>query len=213
MTTFIQPPFWAQGAGLRGRGAPHCGVQFVLDGTPTEPVTLEETKLFLRVTVPDEDDFIGRCITAARVFCENRIGRAIASHVCDVFYDQINPYAWITLPFSGVREVTSVQTTDVNGVQTLVDPSLYLVDLASDPARIGLPTGQCWPMSLRAFQAVAVRLVLGYVQAPEDLVQAIRLLVGHYYEDRGALLTGQQTAVLPLGVDDHLAPYEQVRVI
>lgn len=208
--TPLSSAWWGDGS----TEPPHYGVSVVPDGALVEPITLEDAKLFLRVTVADEDAFISQCITAARIFCENRIGRAIALHTVDVFYDRLDPTGWITLPFGNVAAVTSIKTTDVAGLQSTINPSLYLVDVASEPARIGLPTGQTWPTGLRSFQAVAIRLSLGYTQAPEDLLQALRLLIGHYYEDRAAALPASRIGtVLPLGVDDHLAPYEQVRLI
>jgi uncharacterized phiE125 gp8 family phage protein len=218
MTTFIQPPFWAQGYGrlLTGRSAPiHVGVQF-LDVAPiVDPITLADAKSFLRVTIPDEDADITRFITAARSFCEQRTHRPIVAHTCDVFYDRtLNPFGWITLPFAPVQAVTSVTTTDITGLATVVDPATYLVDLASEPARIGLPTAVFWPFPLRAFQAIAVRLVLGYDQPPEDLLQAMRLMLGHFYENRVAATDAVRGTAqsLPLGVDELLAPYELVMV-
>lgn len=191
----------------------HVGVQFIETDPPTpivEPITLADAKLFLRVTVPDEDALIERLITAARTFCEQRTQRPIVPRVGDVFYDAISPGQWITLPFSPVSEVTRVTMTDATGTASVIDPSAYLVDLASDPPRIGLPSGTYWPFPLRAFQAIAIRLVIGYIVVPEDLLQAMRLLLGHYYESRTATQSGHIIATLPLGVDELLAPYEFV---
>lgn len=211
MSPFIEPPFWAHRA---RRGSAHQSVQFIDDGPPVEPMTLAEAKLHLRVHTDqaDEDPLIERYITSARTYCENRLQRILAQRTCDVFLDSLLPYHVITLPVGPVVEVTSIKTTDTEGVQTTVDPALYLVDLASVPARIGLPSGQAWPMNLRAFQSVVIRLVVGYVQPAEDIVQAMRLLIGHYNEKRMAVQPTTEEA-LKLGVEDHLAPYEEVQVI
>lgn len=188
---------------------PHVGVQ-VVPGAIVEPITLDDAKRFLRVTVSDEDADISRLISAARLFCEHRIGHAIASQTCDIYYDQVDPAAWIPLPVAPVASVTSVKITDTANVQTTINPALYLVDLASDPARVGLPFGGTWPPS-RAFQGLVIRLVVGYPVPPEDLVQAMRILLGHYYENRLAVENHAWTT-LPLGVAELLAPYELIHI-
>lgn len=211
MITFIQPPFWAHPV---RRGAPHQTVLFIDDDPPVEPITLAEAKLYLRIHADqtDEDALIERLITAARTYCETRLSRPIAQHRCDVFRDRLGTYDLITLPIGPVREVTSITVTDFAGVSTVIDPSLYLVDLASTPARIGLPTGQVWPQNLRRFQPIAIRLLVGDVQPPDDLVQAMRLLIGLYYEERIPIQPAREE-LSKFGVDDHLAPYELVQVI
>ena len=45
------------------------------------------------------------------------------------------------------------------------------------------------------------------VDVPEPLRQAIRLLVAHWYENRGLVALGQQVAVLPQTVAALIAPY------
>jgi uncharacterized phiE125 gp8 family phage protein len=214
MTTFIQPPFWAYDRRWQlGRTVPtHVGVTFDPSAVITEPLTVDAAKLYLRVSQPDEDAVIADLITAARVFCEKRTGRPIARQDCDVIYDRIAMGQWITLPYAPVSAVVQIEATDIVGVATVLDPSAYLVDLASEPARVGLPTAGFWPMSLRAFQAIAIRLTVGYVVPPADLVQAMRLLLGNFYENREAVQSGHIIATLPLGVEDILAPYELVSV-
>lgn len=219
MTTFIQPPFWAQGRArwLQRDGAAHVAMQFVLEEPPVpvvEPITLEDAKLYLRVTVPDEDAVIARLITAARVFCERRTSRPFVRQVADVFYDSLGMTQWITLPVAPVQAVTSVTITDLSGVATVVDPATYRVDLASEPPRIGLPTMGFWPWPQQGFQGVAIRVVLGYPVLPDDLAQAVYLLVGHYYENRDAIqaTTRIRDIPLPFGVEELLASYELVMV-
>ena len=42
---------------------------------------------------------------------------------------------------------------------------------------------------------------------PADLRQAIRLLVAHWYENRGMIAAGQTVGLLPASVNATLAPY------
>jgi uncharacterized phiE125 gp8 family phage protein len=210
--SFIEPPFWSRN--LSRVGLIHAATRFVAPLTPpTEPITLAMAKDFLRVASAqtDEDDLIGRYIKAARAFVENRIYRSLVPMSVDVVYDALaSTYGWLTLPYPPLVSVTSITTIGVDGAATVIDPSLYLVDTSSEPGRIGLPNGQPWPMNLRAFQPVTVRIVVGYTVVPEDLVQAMRLLVAHYFENRVASsLVG---AIMPMGIDEHLAPYQIVDV-
>ena len=45
---------------------------------------------------------------------------------------------------------------------------------------------------------------------PEPLRQAIRLLVAHWYENRGLVATGTTIAVLPATVAALIAPYRML---
>ena len=45
---------------------------------------------------------------------------------------------------------------------------------------------------------------------PEPLRQAIRLLVAHWYENRGLVAAGSQTAMLPSTVAALVAPYRML---
>jgi len=128
-----------------------------------------------------------------------------------VLFDRVYPSPWLTLPIGSVLAVTSITSTNDAGVATVLAPSAYVVDLASTPARLGLAAGGTWPSDVRALQGVAIRVEVGLVPVPEDLVHALRLLVGHYYENRMASVGDERVdAALPFGVDELLAPYEMV---
>jgi uncharacterized phiE125 gp8 family phage protein len=207
---FIDAPFWSRSVRVQ---APHVSVRFVAAVTPpTEPITVADAVDFLRVSAADENTLIGRYCLAARLFVQNRIQRSLIPQIVDVGLDRAPSGAWLDLPFPPLVSVTSIAAIDGSGSSSLLDLTTYLVDTASEPGRIGLPAGQSWPMNLRDFQSLTLRIVVGYTTVPEDLVQAMRLLIGHYYENRGAIETGHIVAVQPFGVDELLAPYELVSV-
>jgi len=63
----------------------------------------------------------------------------------------------------------------------------------------------------RALAGIEVDVAVGYGDAPGDvpqpLRQAIKLLVAHWYENRGLIALGQPVAVLPASAAALLAPY------
>jgi uncharacterized phiE125 gp8 family phage protein len=49
-------------------------------------------------------------------------------------------------------------------------------------------------------------------EAPEDVKQAVLLLVGHWFENREAVVVGQTGSAIDMAVDALLAPHTQVAV-
>src|ERR1700709_132916 len=70
----------------------------------------------------------------------------------------------------------------------------------------------CWalPVPGRATAGIELDLQLGYganaADVPDPLRHAVRMLVAHWYENRGLVAAGT-VAVLPAGVDALIAPY------
>jgi hypothetical protein len=46
--------------------------------------------------------------------------------------------------------------------------------------------------------------------APDDIKHAVRLLVGHWYENREAVVVGAQCHIVPMAADALIAPYRKV---
>lgn len=133
-----------------------------------EPLSLDEAKAqcALDVGFTDDDSLIAALITAARQHVEKLIRRSIFPRGMQLFldhfpypvYDQtINPndrhclygYFWhavqIRLPRPRTLSVQSITYIDLSGVTQTLDPSLYFVDLNSEPARIVPQPGRYWP--------------------------------------------------------------------
>jgi len=95
----------------------------------------------------------------------------------------------------------------MNGVQQTWDPSNYVVDASSEPARIGLAFGKFFPPIRVLPQSVATEFIAGYGDTPDkvpaDIRHAIKMLIAHWYENREAVIaelriTPQQ---MPLAVE------------
>ena len=172
-----------------------------------EPLTLAEAKQHLRVEVADDDALITSLVIAARQYIEGRTGRILCSRA------HINELAGfprdgkdIVLPVSPVTAVASVSYFDSNGAtQTLTVGTGYRLALHLSPARIRLPvSSSAWLETIAVEDAVTITFTAGYANigaVPETAKHAVRLLIGHWYENREAVVTGTIASSLLLTVD------------
>jgi uncharacterized phiE125 gp8 family phage protein len=157
-------------------------------GPTAEPLTPADAKAHYRQDFADDDALVPTWITAARRKVEQDTGRALMTQTWDLFLDGF-PRTWrpIELPWPPLQSVTGVYATDATGVEQTVDPAIYVVDTASEPARLGLVNGAIWPTDLRRFQPGRVRLVAGYASAAaiaEELRRAMALVIGWLAQNR-----------------------------
>jgi len=170
-----------------------------------EPVTLTEAKTHLRVDVTDDDVLITSLITSARQYVEQIARRALVTQTWRLSMQEFPASGVIILPKPPLQSVTSITYTDINGTTSTVDSSIYTVDTDSEPGRVVLKYGESWPSaSLANTNPVQVTFVAGYGgqgAVPEYWKQAILLLVGHWYENREAIVvTGAIPKEMPMAV-------------
>lgn len=179
----------------------------------TLPVTLAEAKAHLRVDFDDDDTAITAMIRAAIAHAEQFTGRALIEQTWDLLLDAF-PTGSIDLPRAPLIEVTGVYYLDSAGVEQTLSSSSYVVDSASEPARVGLVYGGTWPAALDQAAAVRVRFVAGYIDdaspvsanVPYDIKAAILLIVGSLYANREDVVSGQ-TYTLSWGAEALLRPH------
>lgn len=173
----------------------------------TEPVTLTEAKLHLKVEHDADDDLIEVWITAAREWAETFTGRSFITTTWDLTCDRFPcPGGEIEIPRSPTQSVTSVTYVDVNGDSQVWDAAFYAVDTATEPARLVHDSEQAWPALRSELNAVTVRFVAGYGDAddvPKAIKAAILMLVGHWYEHRESVSV-QEHFTVPMAVESLL---------
>jgi len=180
--------------GLKQTGAP-----------AVEPISLAEGKLHLRIDTTAEDVLISSLIKAARQYCEGYQRRAYITQTWELWLDRFPDIDIIDVPLPPLQSVSSIKYYDTaNGVHTFFD-SEYFVDCKSQPGRVSLSYGKCWPTdTLRPANGVCITFVAGYGAAaaavPVTATYAILLLVAHYYENREAA-GSSQIYPAPLSVD------------
>jgi uncharacterized phiE125 gp8 family phage protein len=166
-----------------------------------EPIATADAKAHIRVDISDDDTYIGTLIKAARVAAEMITNRTLITTSLRLTYDRFP--CRIKLLYGPIQSVTHIKYYDTAGVQQTLSASNYQVDTESDPGRIVVAqTAAAWP-SLQSgkINAVEVEYVAGYGTAganvPQDIIHAMMLMIGHWYENREQVIIGTTTSELP----------------
>jgi uncharacterized phiE125 gp8 family phage protein len=198
----------------------------VVQQPTTYPVDLATAKNFLRVTTSNDDVLIQTLVQAATAVVEAFTGRSIATktyrqsldsfpYYTDSMVSQMAyPPSYYSLPrysttlwnysqmiklfappLLSIEEIAYLDSQ--TGERQVLDPSKYIVDSDSEPARLFPgPAGAIWPSVLYVPNAVQITFVAGYDTdpstsgVPSAIVLAILMLVANYYENREAAQPG-----------------------
>lgn len=183
-----------------------------------EPLDIEDVKSHLRVDVNDEDDLIAGLISAATQHVESYTHRALISQTWDDTRDEFP--CWMDdgwwLPKPPVSSVVSIAYLDNVGVTQTWASDQYVIDLPTGPwarrARITPAYNVSYPFTRSLLNAVTVRFVCGYgvsgTSVPAPILQAMKLLIGHWYAQRESVNIGNIVSVIPQAVDSLLWPFK-----
>lgn len=158
-----------------------------------EPVTLAQASDHLKLDQHAADTELGPLITAARAWCEKYQDRAYVTQTLTVKLDRFPCGEPIELPRAPLRSVTSIQYVDGDGDTQTLSADQYQVDAHSEPGRIVPAYGLSWPATRCQLNAVTIVYAAGYGDAddvPATTKHAIKLLLGHLFENREAVVTG-----------------------
>jgi len=165
----------------------------------TEPVTLDEAKLFARVDEDVDDALVDALIASARQCVEEETGIALMPQTRDAFLNVAPESKEFELSWRPIQSVTYIKALNEDGTDTEIDSTDILLDGAN--ARIGIKTGaDIFPLAIgdQRFNGFVIRYVSGYADAatvPEWAKTAIKMLVAHWYEHREASAAEIQTKI------------------
>jgi uncharacterized phiE125 gp8 family phage protein len=191
-------------------------IRFTLNRTSdaaAEPLTTALAKSHLRVSSSDEDTLIDAYVKAARQKVETDTGRALINQTWTLSMDATpSGCAPIRLPIGPVSSVTSIKSYATDDTETTLSTDVYRLDVAGPHARVVLKDGQSWPTGLRPQNALLVTFVAGYGASASnvtdvELIQAVRLLVGHWYATREPIAIGMSAAPIDLTYQALIAPF------
>ena len=192
----------------------------------TEPVSLDLVKMHLRVIDVAEDALILSYVQAAREWVEHRTGHILVPRTVTQVFDHFPTWrtyngltnqiyrltgSFLELNFQPVVSVAGIAYTDMAGIaRTLTD---YTMTLGRAPFRLYQSQMSGWPITLPN-SGVVVTYAAGYVpgEEPKALIQAMILLVGHWFENRESVtidMRGIPTEI-PLGVESLCDNFRQV---
>lgn len=177
----------------------------LVTGPAEEPLTVSEAKEQIRLEVPEDDNVVLRCLSAARQTVEKRLGRMLVTQTWDLFLDEFPCDGVIRVEHvSPVQSVSFVKYLSAAGVYTTLDTTAYTLSTNRYPATLTPAYGTSWPSPIRDVDAVQVRLVLGYGagrSVPEDMRHAVAMVFAHFYAHRESVVTGTISSEIADGAD------------
>lgn len=184
---------------------------------PTEePVSLPELKAHSYVTIADDDSLLSAMITAARVYLSQLTSRAFVNATYTWVLTDWPSSGTFVVPVNPLQSVTSIKYYDSNGTQQTVTSTNYRVNTQVEPGRIEPISGYSWPGTDDREYPVEVKFVAGYgsvaESTPMPIRQAIKMLAGHWYQNREGVLTGTISKELEFAVTHLIAPYRMASV-
>ena len=169
-------------------------------------ITVADLKAHLRVTHTQEDTLISALRSAAISWVEEHCNIKLGSYTARGYLPDWRIAYFPIGPVTAITEVKYQTTADKDYTTdlTTLGTTLWYTDEITQPARIAFrdyPTTYDY-----ALTPVVVTFTAGYTTMPAPVLQAIRLLVAHMYENRQEEIQGT-TNRLKLGLEALLNPF------
>lgn len=158
----------------------------------SDPVTLEEMKLFLRVLHDDDNALIGSMITQAAQSAEIIMNRQIMPSTYELYFDAIQSKT--VLPRPPFLTLDSFQVFDGTIWNNVTD---YELDDKATPALLYTAS---WPVISPGKNSVKIVYTAGYLdrsKVPESIKAWIKIQVSTYYENRESFVIGTIVSEVP----------------
>lgn len=153
----------------------------------SEPLTLAETKNYLKVTTSADDNLISDLIEAARISVEKFCRIGILPQTIVETYDYWPRGRVFELSVSPLRSASAIYYKNSAGVDTLWDSSNYVADLYRDPARIQAAYSVEFPILYDEINSVSAIYTVGYDDAsamPTTIKKAMYSTIADAYQNR-----------------------------
>ena len=164
------------------------------------PITLAQAKAHLRVDTADDDDLIGSLIDAAAAAVESETGIICKARTVTLNYQAFA--ARMPMLYAPVNAITSVAYIDTAGEEQTLASNQYRQRVFAGVPVLNPAYGVAWPATDAVDGAVTITINAGHTTnaAIDDRIkQAAKLMVGHWYANREAVMAGV-TQEVPLTV-------------
>jgi uncharacterized phiE125 gp8 family phage protein len=179
-----------------------------------QPVTREEVKLHCRVDHDDEDDLLTSLIAAASDYLDGPsgvLGRAIIEQEWVLELDAFP--SRLVLPIEPVQSVVVKYIDDADVEQTVSGGDIVLINAPSAKTVLEWVDGFSMPSLGASRYPIRITINAGFGSAadtPDAIKVAIKMMVGHWYENREAAVVGMSVVDLPMAVNALLARWRVV---
>lgn len=179
-------------------------------------ITLAEAKLHLRLitdlaeaeSYTAEDAYLQGLIDAAYGHAEAITRTRFAPRTETLVLDGFPAGSQaIELPWTPVRSIDALDYIDPDGVSQSLDAATLRLDSRPIYPRLAPQWGSDWPAAIDEPESVTLTASVGSEVTPPAVKAALLLLVGHFYENREAVVIGTISSAVPLSVEMLLAPY------
>ena len=194
-----------------------------LKTAPTdEPVTLEEARLYLRLSDTEDDWLVSALIKAIRQKFDEWSGRAVMTQTWTLWLDRFPVSERKNAPREGYFELPITHFDAVKRAIEIPRPPLqtvpflktyadddtattfaatnYFIDTASTPGRLVLNRTASWPVDLRPANAVEIEFVAGWgsvaASVPEPIRQGMLLWLKLLFADKSKLFENDESQSL-----------------
>ncbi|HEX7791659.1 MAG TPA: head-tail connector protein [Afipia sp.] len=181
---------------------------YLLNPPAAEPLSLAEAKSFVRVEHSDDDAVIASLVSAARNHVEALTRSGLIAQTWRLVLDGWPDSGRIRPRIGPLLSLAAVRVFNEAGDPSAVDAGIFVIDKAA-----GTIAAPAWslPPPGRSVAGIELDLVIGFGDAASDippmLLQAIRMLVAHWYENRGLIAIGQSVAMMPASVNAMISSY------
>lgn len=184
-------------------------------GAPgSEPLTLEELKLFLKVDTSADDALITSLISSARFYAENYLNKKLLNQTLTEILDTFPsfPHELRDGPF---QSLSSIKYFDEDQEEATWESSNYFFDANS--GRIALTEdGDTPSVTLRDIAAVQIAYVAGFgdkaSDIPQPILDAMKIYVAHFYRNREPYKTGTIVTEVPFSMKALLDPFREIPI-
>jgi uncharacterized phiE125 gp8 family phage protein len=181
----------------------------LLSGPVVEPVTLAQMRLHLRLTTTDEDESIGRMITAARLMVEAQSRRLLLEQSWRLVLHQWPQDKAIKLPLAPIMTIDAIRIFNAADQPALLPQNQIVLDRSGPGVNLIL-TGTL-PQPGRDWSGIEIDLKAGYGSVPDAvpmlLRHAVQMYASYLFENRGDAETS-----LPADIAALIAPYRIMRL-
>ena len=160
-------------------------MKYAVTTAPTvQPVTLADVKVHLRTVVGDTSEdaaILTPLIAAAREYCENVTGRALAAQTVKAYPDS---WGTLRLPRPPINTITSIKYYDVDDTVYTLAATEYAVDLIDGVITILEEPAE----ELRSVNPIVIEYTAGYTTGnalPGVMRAAMLLFVADLYVNKG----------------------------